>query len=80
MFIYVVEEEKVKAELVLAPPNEEGVIEKLEDKLSIKARLGLQAKSAIQNNSNVCEFSLNHYMFILHILIYLCKIKDILIL
>ena len=53
-----VESEKMKVESATAPPSEEG---EPEDKLPLKAHLGLQAKSAIENKSPVRKLVINQY-------------------
>lgn len=74
LFLYLplivsVEEERIKAELAAQPPpdwsegEKEGEIKVSPDKLSEKARLGLQVKSAIENNSHVCSLVLGHDLF-----------------
>ena len=45
--------------------NEEGVLKETNDHLSLKARLGLQAKNAIENKSLVNYLVMNHITVII---------------
>ncbi|XP_073391205.1 uncharacterized protein [Physcomitrium patens] len=66
----IAEEERIKAELAAQPPpdwsegEKEGEIKVSPDKLSEKARLGLQVKSAIENNSHVPDDVITRLMFL----------------